>query len=163
MRRNASTISPASLATKPGALALAALLFAATALQTQGKLLAGMTAGSAPAFHQVDADQSGHVTLDEVLAYAKQQREAKPFALKDVDKNGDGLVTQEELHKAGINGLEGFGSIRAQDLDRNGDGYVSHEDLDNYLNTKHREAYAAADADKDGNLKASEFVLFRFK
>lgn len=162
MRRTAPAFPSGLFAATPGALALASLLFAATAL-AQGAMLAEKTAGPAPAFHQVDADHSGRVSLDEVLAYAKQQRETKPFALKDVDKDGDGLVTQEELRRAGITGLEGFGSIRAQDLDRNGDGYVSHEDLDNYLNTRHSEAYTAADEDKDGSLKASEFVLFRFK
>lgn len=140
-----------------GGLALAALLSAPLGhAQTP-------PAPGVPAFHHVDADGDGRVTLDEVLAYAKQQREAKPFTIKDVDTDGDGLITQEELKRAGIKGLEAFGTISAKDLDRNGDGYVSHEDLENYLNTKHREAYAQADTDKDGSLKASEFVLFRFK
>lgn len=117
-----------------------------------------------PAFQHLDKDADGRVTLAEVMAYARQQKEqAKPFAINDVDKNGDGLVTQEELRAAGIKGLEAFGTISAKDLDRNGDGYVSHEDLENYLNTKHREAYARADADGDGHVAPSEFVLFRFK
>lgn len=116
-----------------------------------------------PAFHHVDANHDGRVSLDEVLAYAKGQRAAaKPFRIVDADLNGDGLLTQEELNKAGIKGLENEGVVNVKDLDINGDGYVSPDDLDEYFKRKHRAAFARADADKDGALKPSEFTLFHF-
>jgi len=157
------SLAPAAFA-RPCAVALAVLLFAAAALAQTAPtpVNSGAAARPAPAFHHVDADQSGHVSLDEVLAYARQQRETKPFALKDVDRDGDGIITQDELNKAGIKGLEGYGDIRARELDITGDGYVSHQDLDDYFASKHRAAYARADADKDGALKPSEFTLLTF-
>ncbi|MBI5518872.1 MAG: EF-hand domain-containing protein [Desulfovibrio sp.] len=156
MRSTVFAVSPALLA-PAGALLLAALLFAPGHAQVPASQ-------GVPAFHLLDRDGDGRVTLAEVLAYAKQQRElAKPFAVKDVDRDGDGIITQEELKAAGIKGFEGMGSISVKELDKNGDGYVSHEDIENYLNTKHREAYARADADGDGRITPSEFVLFRFK
>lgn len=154
------SLAPAALAS-PCAVAFAALFFAAAALaQTAASPAAHPR--NAPAFHHVDADQSGHVSLDEVLAYARQQRQTKPFALKDVDLDGDGIITQEELDKAGIKGFEGHGDIRARDLDITGDGYVSHQDLEAYFAARHRAAYARADADKDGSLRPSEFTLLTF-
>ncbi|MBU1040364.1 MAG: EF-hand domain-containing protein [Proteobacteria bacterium] len=119
------------------------------------------TAG--PSFKAMDADKSGHLTLDEVLAYAtKKSSDVKPFRISDADLDGDGVLTVEEQHKAGITGLEQFGAVNLKELDQNGDGYISKEDLDEYFRRKNREAYARADADKDGALRPSEFALFRF-
>lgn len=156
MRSFASALGPNSLVPL-AALVLAAFLLAPGHAQSQA-------APGIPAFRQLDANGDGRVTLEEVLAYARQQKElARPFAVKDADRDGDGILTPEELKAAGIKGFEGMGSISVKELDRNGDGYVSHEDIENYLNTKHREAYARADADRDGHVAPSEFVLFRFK
>lgn len=157
-----SRTASAAFTSVHGLTLLAALCFGATAL-AQTAATTG-PAAMPPAFHEVDADKSGRVTVEEVMAYARRKKEeTRPFALKDVDRDGDGLVTQEELARAGIHGLEGFGTIKASDLDRNGDGYVNHKDLEDYLNQKHRDAYLQADTDGDGSLRQSEFVLFRFK
>ncbi len=155
-------IAPAAFASSHGTLALAVLLCAATALaQADGK--PGKANPAAPAFHHVDTDQSGHVTLDEVLAYAKKKNaEATAFHVREVDQDKDGVLTQEELAKAGVKGFEGHGPISVRDLDMSGDGYVSREDLDEYFARKHRAAYARADADKDGAIRPAEFALFRF-
>ena len=116
-----------------------------------------------PAFHELDTNKDGRVSLDEVLAYAlKKSNVVQPFRIADVDTDGDGKLTQEELRKAGINGLERFGTISAKDLDIRGDGYVSREDIDEYFRRKHRAEHARADANKDGMLHPSEFALFRF-
>jgi Ca2+-binding EF-hand superfamily protein len=116
-----------------------------------------------PSFKRMDADNSGHVTLDEVLAYAKKKSlEAKPFHISDADLDGDGKLTVEEQRKAGIKGLEQFGTVDLKAMDISGDGYISREDIDEYYRRKHREAYARADADKDQQLRPSEFALFRF-
>jgi len=117
----------------------------------------------APTFQELDADRDGRVSLEEVMAYAKKKSSlVKPFRVADVDLDGDGLLTPEELKKAGITGLEGEGVIRVRDLDITPDGYVSREDLDEYFRRKHREEYNRVDADKDGRLRPSEFALFRF-
>ncbi len=116
-----------------------------------------------PSFKAMDRDKSGHLTLEEVLAYGKQQSaKAKPFRISDADLDGDGKLTVEEQRKAGIKGLEQFGTVDLKEMDVHGDGYISQEDLDEYFRRKHREAYARADVDKDGALRPSEFALFRF-
>lgn len=114
-------------------------------------------------FKDMDANGDGHLTLEEVLAYAKKQSaQAKGFRVADVDRDGDGILTPEELKKAGIKGLEHFEAINVKDLDIRGDGYVSREDLDEYFRRKHREAYARADADGDGKVHTTDFALYRF-
>ena len=114
-------------------------------------------------FAAMDTDKSGHLTLEEVLAYAKKSgAEVQPFRVSDADLDGDGMLTVEEQHKAGITGLEQFGAINLKELDQNGDGYVSREDIDEYFRRKHHEAFIRADADHDGAVRPSEFALFRF-
>jgi len=116
-----------------------------------------------PSFKELDADRNARVSLDEVMAFAKKRSTlVEPFNVAGVDLDKDGKLTQEELNKAGIKGLEHEGVINVRDLDMSADGYVSREDLDEYFRRKHREEYARADADKDGSLKQSEFALFRF-
>ncbi|OIN99007.1 MAG: hypothetical protein AUJ49_11995 [Desulfovibrionaceae bacterium CG1_02_65_16] len=142
------------------ALCLALLPFGAALAQIPP--LESSVAG--PSFHALDVDHDGRVTLAEVLAYAKGQSAAiHPFRIAAVDADHDGVITPEEFRKAGISGFEGLGSVRARDLDISGDGYVSRQDLDEFFARKHRQAFARADADGDGSLRRSEFVLFRFK
>lgn len=120
-------------------------------------------AGAGHSFQTMDADKSGHLTLDEVLSYAtKKSSDVQPFRITDADLDNDGVLTVEEQRKAGITGLEKFGDVDLKAMDINGDGYISKEDLDEYFRRKHREAYARADANKDGALRPSEFALFRF-
>lgn len=119
-----------------------------------------------PSFKALDTDKSGHLSLDEVLAHAKKHStEVQPFHIRDVDLDGDGKLSPEEQRKAGLTGLGGLepsGSVDLKAMDIHGDGYISREDLDEYFRRKHREAYARADADKDGRLGPSEFALYRF-
>lgn len=116
-----------------------------------------------PQFHELDGNKDGHLTLDEVLAYAKKQSaQAGAFRIADVDRNGDGILTPEELQAAGVSRLEHFGAINVKELDTRGDGYISRADLDEYFRRKHREAYARADQDGDGRIHKTEFALYRF-
>ncbi len=152
------------------ALVLALLLGGALSAQAQTqppvkpiKSSPAKSMSVSPSFKAMDTDKSGHLTLDEVLAYAtKKSSDVKPFRISDADLDGDGKLTVEEQRKAGITGLEQFGTVDLKAMDINGDGYISKEDLDEYFRRKHREAYARADADKDGALRPSEFALFRF-
>lgn len=122
---------------------------------------AGKSAGAN--FQSLDANRDGRLSLDEVLAYAKgASTEVKPFRISDADLDHDGQLTVEEQRKAGIKGLEQFGTVDLKAMDIHGDGYISKDDLDEYYRRQHREAYARADADRDGALKPSEFALFRF-
>lgn len=143
------------------ALALAALTLVGAVLPAPA--LAQVVPPARPDFHQMDANKDGHLTLEEVLFYAKKQSaQAKGFRVADVDRDGDGVLTPEELKKAGVKGLEHFEAINVKDLDIRGDGYVSREDLDEYFRRKHREAYARADADGDGKVHTTDFALYRF-
>lgn len=145
----------------PGLL-LALLLMSSPAL-AQVAPPAAPQAPKGPQFHELDADKDGHLTLEEVLAYAKKQSaQAKGFRIADVDRDKNGLLTPEELKAAGITGLEPFGAVNVKDLDIRGDGYVSREDLDEYFRRQHREAYARADQDRDGRIRKTEFALYRF-
>jgi len=138
-------------------LSLLPLLAPQAQAQTPPVKLAG------PSFQAMDADKSGHLTLDEVLAYAKKNSSGvQPFRISDADLDHDGKLTPEEQRKAGIKGLEQHGTVDLREMDLGGDGYISKEDLDEYFRRKHREAYARADADKDGAVRPSEFALFRF-
>jgi len=142
-------------------LALLGAALSAQAQTPQATRLAETSAG--PTFEAMDADKSGHLTLEEVLSYAKKKSSSvKPFRITDADLDGDGQLTPEEQRKAGITGLERFGTVNLKEMDRNGDGYISQEDLDEYFRRKHREAFARADADRDRALRPSEFALFRF-
>lgn len=142
----------------------AALLGAAFSAQAQTQptaIPAGPSAG--PSFKAMDTDKNGRLSLEEVLSYAKKKSAGvKPFRISDADLDGDGQLTPEEQRKAGITGLEQFGTVNLKEMDINGDGYISQEDLDEYFRRKHREAFARADADKDKALRPSEFALFRF-
>lgn len=142
------------------ALLLGGLLLMAVSAQAQ-KAPSEKVAG--PSFKAMDADKSGHLTLEEVMSYAKKKSsDTEPFRITDADLDGDGVLTPEEQRKAGINGMEQFGAVNLKEMDINGDGYISREDLDEYYRRKHREAFAKADADKNKALRPSEFALFRF-
>jgi len=142
------------------ALLLGILLLMAVSAQAQ-KAPSEKVAG--PSFKAMDADKSGHLTLEEVMSYAKKKSsDTEPFRITDADLDGDGVLTVEEQRKAGIKGLEQFGAVNLKEMDINGDGYISREDIDEYYRRKHREAFAKADADKDKALRPSEFALFRF-
>ena len=147
--------------TVPGALLALAALLTLAALPAPAQ--AQVVPPARPDFHQLDANKDGHLTLEEVLAYAKKQSaQAKGFRVADVDRDGDGILTPEELKKAGVKGLEHFEAINVRDLDIRGDGYVSREDLDEYFRRRHREAYARADGDGDGKVHTTDFALYRF-
>lgn len=142
------------------ALLLGGLLLMAVSAQAQ-KAPSEKVAG--PSFKAMDADKSGHLTLEEVMSYAKKKSsDTEPFRITDADLDGDGVLTPEEQRKAGIKGMEQFGAVNLKEMDINGDGYISREDLDEYYRRKHREAFAKADADKNKALRPSEFALFRF-
>jgi len=142
-------------------LLLATLLLPALPAQAQ---VVPPAKAATPTFKELDTNGDGRVSLDEVMTYAKKRSSSvTPFRIIDVDRDGDGKLTQEELNRAGVKGLEDQGTIDARELDRaTPDGYVSQQDLDEYFRRKHRQAFAKADADKNKSLSASEFALFRF-
>lgn len=115
-----------------------------------------------PILAAVDADHDGTISAAEL--------KAAPAALKTLDKNGDGQLTQEELRPAfargGPGGMEGRGggpgetqAPSADELvktlmafDKDGDGKLSKAELPERM----QGLFDRADADKDGFLTAEE-------
>lgn len=149
------------------ALLLATLLLTALAATTALAQVAPAPKVAMPSFKDIDADKSGHLTRDEVLAYAKKQSAKQNlsqggFQVKAVDKDGSGSLSAEELRAAGLQALSPFGTVDLKELDADGDGVVTQREIDDYVRRKHLEAFAKADHDQDGTLHPKDFALYRF-
>ncbi len=146
---------------------LAALLLVALAAPTALAQVAPAPKVAMPSFQDLDADKSGHLTRDEVLAYAKKQSAGQGggqggFQVKTVDKDGSGSLSSGELRAAGMQALYPFGAVDLKELDADGDGVVTQREIDDYVRRKHLEAFAKADHDQDGTLHPKDFALYRF-
>lgn len=146
---------------------LAALLLVALTTTTALAQVAPAPKVAMPSFQDLDADKSGHLTRDEVLAYAKKQSAGQGggqggFQVKTVDKDGSGSLSSGELRAAGMQALYPFGAVDLKELDADGDGVVTQREIDDYVRRKHLEAFAKADHDQDGTLHPKDFALYRF-
>lgn len=109
-----------------------------------------------PILAAVDADHDGTISAAEL--------KAAPAALKSLDKNGDGQLTQDELRPAFARGGSGGGPGATQApsadelvktlmaFDKDGDGKLSKPELPERM----QGLFDRADADKDGFLTAEE-------
>lgn len=142
---------------------LAALLLVALTTTTALAQVAPAPKVAMPSFQDLDADKSGHLTRDEVLAYAKKQSAGQGgFQVKAMDKDGSGSLSPGELRSAGMQALYPFGTVDLKELDTDGDGVVTQREIDDYVRRKHLEAFAKADHDQDGTLHPKDFALYRF-
>lgn len=125
--------------------------------------LAQVTPPPGPAFHHLDTDADGRVTLSEVLACATAQAaKGRPFRVADLDRDRDGRISPEEFRRAGVRGFEDLGAVDVRELDADGDGTVSRRELDEYFRRRAEAQFRNADSNADGSLSRSEFVLLRF-
>lgn len=120
-----------------------------------------------PSFTALDANRDGRLSLDEVLAHATKQgvhatKQGAAFKVSDVDRNGDGVLSPEELRAAGLEALLPYGSIDLKDLDADGDGQVTQREINDYIRRRTEDAFRRADLDGDGRLSPKEFAIFRF-
>ena len=110
-----------------------------------------------PAFQALDADRDGVISASE-LANA-------PAALKVLDRNGDGKLTEDEVRpqmggRGGRGGEPGETQAPSADelvktlmvFDKNGDGQLTREELPERM----QGLFERADADKNGALTAEE-------
>lgn len=99
-----------------------------------------------PAFDRLDADKSGHITKDEFLA-----NDEKTFASLDDDKNGS--VSKEEYLEKAVSSFKSFDKDNNNELTI--EEYTANAKPENMAAA--RDAYAKADANKDGKLSQEEF------
>ncbi len=128
--------------------------------------IAALAVGIASADHRdpaaADADGDGFVSLDEFeAAHAARVRER--FAR--MDENADGLLSAEELERQGRDRHSGPRRHHRPDpdrivehLDADGSGSLSLAEMDGRRFVPDAAAFAAADADGNGELDGSELA-----
>lgn len=112
---------------------------------------------------KADADADGQVTFAEFEA-AHQARVAERFAL--MDKNADGVLTEDEMqrpsrgdgdkHRKGDRRGKMNPEKALERLDQDGSGGVTFDELQGKHFSPDSNAFAAADADGNGELNAAE-------
>jgi Ca2+-binding EF-hand superfamily protein len=111
-------------------------------------------------FDEIDADQNGQLSREEISAWVTARRaqfeQEMQARFQAADTNGDGLLSQEEARLGMPRLYEHF-----QFVDANGDGYVSLAELDmlrdrDQLHDRIQDRLRAADANGDGQLDLAE-------
>jgi Ca2+-binding EF-hand superfamily protein len=108
-------------------------------------------------FKQADANRDGKVSFDELKAAAP---EITQNTFDDIDKNGDGFITKDEVPKGpGPKGQPGQGGGHMKTFykaDADKDGKVSYEELNKVAPEISKADFDAADANSDGVITKNE-------
>ena len=99
-----------------------------------------------PALAALDADHDGEISKTEIQNAAA--------ALKRLDKNGDGKLTQDEALPDPVANAVFF----VMRLDANGDGRITKDERSGELGRRYRELLDAADQNKDGVVTEEEMA-----
>jgi Ca2+-binding EF-hand superfamily protein len=99
-----------------------------------------------PVLAALDADHNGEISASEI--------QNAPAALKALDKNGDGKLTQDEVLPDPVANAVGF----VMRLDENGDGKISEDERSGELARRYRDLLDAADQNKDGIVTLEELA-----
>jgi Ca2+-binding EF-hand superfamily protein len=99
-----------------------------------------------PVLAALDADHDGESSTSEIQNAAA--------ALKRLDKNGDGKLTQEEVLPGPVANAVSF----VMRLDANGDGKISKDERSGELGRRYRELLDAADQNEDGVVTEEELT-----
>jgi Ca2+-binding EF-hand superfamily protein len=99
---------------------------------------------SHPVLAALDADHNGEISASEI--------QNAPAALKGLDKNGDGRLTQDEILPDPVV----FAVAVIMRLDENGDGQISKDERSTELAGRYRDFLDAADQNKDGVVTEEE-------
>ncbi len=104
-------------------------------------------------FKRADANEDGHVTLDEFRAVAPKMDESR-FA--QLDRNGDGGITLNELIRQHPPQSASDPGKRFRKADKNGDGKVSYDELTTQMPDLTQERFAHMDRNNDGVLSPED-------
>jgi Ca2+-binding EF-hand superfamily protein len=91
-----------------------------------------------PVLAALDADHDGEISASEI--------QNAPAALKTLDKNGDGTLTQDEVLPDPVVNTVGI----VMRLDANGDGKISIDERSGERGSRYRDLLDAADQNQDG-------------
>ncbi|WP_165978852.1 EF-hand domain-containing protein [Antarcticimicrobium luteum] len=135
-------------------LAVAALGTGAVLAQGQGQMpgpMGGMGMHQRPTFEELDTDQNGTVTAEEMMAHAKGRFDA-------VDTDGDGKLSLEEMQAQARQRADAMAAQMLTRMDQNGDGVVTFDEMPGQRRESQMERmFSRADADDDGGLSKTEF------
>lgn len=123
------------------------MLAAGIALVTTGSL-----AGAAQRT-PLDANGDGSIDFTELQA---RRSDLTPEQFNAIDKDGNGLLSREELRAVAIERRQARAEERFKQLDTNGDGALSQEELNARWQRAADERFKKLDTDGDGKLSQAE-------
>ncbi|MEM1003834.1 MAG: EF-hand domain-containing protein [Pseudomonadota bacterium] len=131
-----------------------AIVLSAVAITGTSVLAAGPKDRMPASFQELDANNDGQVTQEEIQAHRNQRFSA-------ADTNGDGQLSVEEMQAAAQQSANDRVAKMFERQDANGDGFLSEDEL-----PKPRRAdkmFDRIDADNSGGISEQEFTDAREK
>jgi EF-hand domain pair/EF hand len=128
---------------------IAGIVLAATSIVATGALAKGQGHGPQVTFQELDADNNGEISKEEMQAH----RQAR-FATADT--NGDGKLSLEEMQGKAQERAKSRADKMMERFDANNDGFLSEDEM-----PKPRKAgkyFDRMDADDNGSISEEEFA-----